>query len=460
MGYDVDQTAVIISAATQKYGGGRAALTGLSDALKESGGDARKLEEALDMQSGSLDNATQLTGQYEGKLMDLANQEMEHKTILERIGAAWEDVSLSLSPVLSPLTSAVGLLGQVGSVGMSIMGLRSIAQGMREVTMAINLMRNAESLSAGVKAVFSAALGTETAAEEVNAAAKETNAVATATETTANEMSLGAKISATASNWALAISESAVLLPLILIVGAVLAVVGVLWYLYNNNEMVRNGINNLISKFWSFITTLQTVLNQVVSFVSNALSQAWAWVNGTTNGVNNLVNLVMTILFPFPTLISTVLNRILPVFLNAASTWISGTVGRARSLINQVASTLSSLPSRVTTAISGVANALTKPFNDAWNTISPIINNIQSGLDTIGGVLDLGFEDFGYNEETMDFGFNGSLNSSLSDNISNNNSTINNNFTIKGIVEESASEYIVNSVTDHIKKQNLIRGKS
>ena len=35
---------------------------------------------------------------------------------------------------------------------------------------------------------------------------------------------------------------------------------------------------------------------------------------------------------------------------------------------------------------------------------------------------------------------------------------ITNNFNINGIIEEEASQYIVNSVNDYVKKQNLVRG--
>ena len=127
LGYDVDQSSIIIAAATQKYGGGRAALSGLSEALEEADGDTRKLEQALGIQAGTLDNASAVTGQYEGQLQELANEEAEHKTILDQIGAAWEDVSLSLSGVLSPAAAAIGAIGEVGSLGMSIKGIKELS---------------------------------------------------------------------------------------------------------------------------------------------------------------------------------------------------------------------------------------------------------------------------------------------------------------------------------------------
>ena len=173
LGFNVDQASVIIAAATQKFGGGRAALSGLSDALEQSAGDTAALEQALGMEAGSIENATALTGEYEGQLMDLASEEAEHKTLLDQLGAAWEDVSLAVSGFLSPLGSAIGLIGQVGSFGMQVNGLmmlggtlKTVVQGIRD----FNVVKSIQNLLEGEGAVASiaAALGitTEAAAAE------------------------------------------------------------------------------------------------------------------------------------------------------------------------------------------------------------------------------------------------------------------------------------------------------
>ena len=128
LGFNVDQASIIIAGATQKFGGGRAALSGLNEALKESNGDTRALEQALGLQAGALDNASQITGQYEGQLQQLADEEAEHKSILDQLNAAWEDMSLALSPILSPLGSVMGLIGQAGSWAVGVNGLIQLAR--------------------------------------------------------------------------------------------------------------------------------------------------------------------------------------------------------------------------------------------------------------------------------------------------------------------------------------------
>ncbi len=149
LGLDVDQSAVIIAAATQKYGGGRAALSGLSDALKQSGGDARALEQALGLQNGALDKATQLTGKYDGQLQQLANEEAEHKTLLDQLGAAWEDLSLSIGNIASPIMGVVGLGGQVAGFGAQLNGTWEL----------LSKLGNIGGISAGFSGITSAISG-------------------------------------------------------------------------------------------------------------------------------------------------------------------------------------------------------------------------------------------------------------------------------------------------------------
>ena len=222
LGYDVDQASIIIAAATQKYGGGRAALSGLSSALKEADGDTRKLEEALGIQAGTLDNASAVTGQYEGQLEKLAKEEAEHKTIIDQLGAAWEDVSLSMSPVMAPMASIMGLIGNAGSFAVGINGLVTLANSMR----GLSLVTYAKAAADGVAA---------------------------------------------AAQWALNLAMSAN--PIGLVIIAIVALIAVLGYLYFNNEQVRNAINALgQALIWIARVIVGTATNAVSNFTSTIAS--------------------------------------------------------------------------------------------------------------------------------------------------------------------------------------------
>ena len=336
----------------------------------------------------------------------------------------------------SSLVSGLSAINQAKQGYDALKGsIQTVRDTMSTAKTAVEALRSAESLSQGVRAALMIATGAETTVEGANAAAKS---------------------AAIAPTTGLAIAENSLLLPLLLLVGAIIAVVAVLWYLYNNNETVRQSIDGLLAQFWNFINILIAVGQQIYTFVVGALTQVWNWVTGTTNGVNNLVNLVMSILFPFPTLIFNVLNRVLPFIINAVTSWANSASKGASDLVNKVSSALGGLPSRISGALSGVTNALTRPFTNAWNQIQGTISNIQSGLSSISGGL-LGIEFAGYEGIGYE-GFDNTLNNTLVSSSNNSNSTINNNFNIHGIIEETASEYIVGAVNNHIKKQNLRRG--
>ena len=126
LGYNTDQAAIIISAATQKFGGGRAALAGLSEALKEAGSDTGALESALNLKSGALQHASQETASYEGQLQSLADEQMEHKTILERITAFTDDLLLRNAGLVTLGQSIMGVFGQGANIGLTVFGLKEM----------------------------------------------------------------------------------------------------------------------------------------------------------------------------------------------------------------------------------------------------------------------------------------------------------------------------------------------
>ena len=129
----VDAATVAISDLSHKYGSARKAGAALSEALKENDGDLAAVEQQLGLQPGALTNATEATGQYQGKLEDLASEEAEHKTLLDQLGAAWEDLSLSLGGIASPIMGVVGLGGQVAGFGTQLNGTWELLSKLKNV---------------------------------------------------------------------------------------------------------------------------------------------------------------------------------------------------------------------------------------------------------------------------------------------------------------------------------------
>jgi len=317
-------------------------------------------------------------------------------------------------------TAVIGTLGLVGQVGSGVIGgLRSMKSGydavrgaMSTAKVALDALRNAESITQGIRAALAVATGAESAAEGANAAAK---------------------TAATGPTAGLAIAENALLWPLLLIVGAVIAVVAVMWYLYNTNETVRNGINWLVAQIQGFINMLIPAAQGILRFVTTAVA--------------NIGQL--------PGRIWNIFLRVVAFVGQWAANMVSRGLQAAHNFVNQVAGVFGGIVGRITSALSGVVNAITKPFRDAWNYVKPYVDKIQQGLDFINPFS--GFEGYGDLEtyaggmETLNNSINSIANSNTTSNMN-----VNNNF--YGLIEESAADYIVGAVNDRLRKEKLLRG--
>ena len=319
-------------------------------------------------------------------------------------------------------TAVIGTLGLVGQVGSGVVGgLRSMKSAydtvrgaMSTAKVALDALRNAESITQGIRAALAVATGAETVAEGANAAAK---------------------TAATGPTAGLAIAENALLWPLLLIVGAVIAVIAVMWYLYNTNETVRNGINWLIAQIQGFINMLIPAAQSILRFVTT-----------TITNIGQLPGRIWGLLLQAVTYVS-----------QWAANMVSRGVQAAHNFVNSVSSAISGVTGAISSALSGVFNAITAPFRQAYDFVNNnVIKPLQDAWNTVTS-----FGDFtGYG--SFDEGYSGvtdTLNSSISSITSSNstsNMTVNNNF--NGIVEESAADYIINTVNDRLRKEKLLRG--
>ena len=429
LGFNVDQASVIIAAATQKFGGGRAALSGLSDALEQSAGDTAALEQALGMEAGSIENATTLTGEYEGQLMDLASEEAEHKTLLDQLGAAWEDVSLAVSGFLSPLGSAIGLIGQVGSFGMQVNGLmmlggtlKTVVQGIRD----FNVVKGIQNLLEGEGAVASiaAALGitTEAAAAE----------------------------GATFAFAGLAVAEGAALWPILAIIAAIALLVVAVYEIgkafgwWNDVGTMFEAISAGIQRLWSAFINHPDV-QAVISGISWALGTLWSWIvqagqavleffgitsegnfdfvralidgigwawqtmtapirlvislvqmvinafNNFTNTQSDLPGTIWAILTGLVNVYLTIWSMIISSLAKFAGQMLQRGVSMASNFVNGIINRLKALPGKVYSAlvavVSRISSAIQNWISTAKSKVSSLISSITGPFQGVAGAI-------------------------------------------------------------------------
>jgi len=416
LGFNVDQTSVIIAAATQKFGGGRAALSGLNEALEESNGDTRALEQALGLQAGALDNATALTGQYEGQLQALADEEAEHKTWLDQLNAAWEDLSLSMSPVLAPLTSFMGLIGQAGSFATGINSLITLTKTFRELeivqsitaklgglrTALTNVATSARTAMTGIisfaqsllttdtTAIKNAVMGLAQLAKNVLLAGYNAlkSAAMWAVEKGAMIASTIAEYAAAAAQWALNVAMSAN--PIGILIIAIVALIAILGYLYFNNEQVRAAIDGLGQTFMQVGQIIYNSIVNAVNLVITTLQGLWNYivtlggllpesVNITGNQIIDGILAVMMFIMTLPAQLAMVFvnmiaqalgfgNNFTQTLINGAVRAVSGFIGRIQNGVAQFAS-----------AINGIKTALQSCLDWAYNMVMnhPLVQALQ-----------------------------------------------------------------------------------
>ena len=408
LGYNVDQASVIIAGATQKFGGGRAALTGLSDALKESNGDTRKLEEALGLTAGSIDNATQLTGKYEGQLQQMANEEAEHKTILDQVGAAVEDLKLKYSGVISPLSSFVGIIGEVGSFGMQVQGLKNLANTSKQAftwISQLNIAQKTMNALQGISNVITAALaGSEATlgmayagvtAEEVGAAAAHASGAA----------SIGLEgVAATEAGGAFAFlgaMELTALWPIALIVAAIVALgaafyglgqyfgwwtdfgsmldsiksgVERLWNAFINHPDVQAVIKNIQTAWNNFTKTLGDVISKVLEFFGIHQGGEFDAIGAIISGVGSAWETLKSIVSPIIGIFRNVdgaiqtVNSKFPIFSTIITT-VLGPIGALYNMLRTIVCILLGCSPGIVPALETTQQV----FDTVWNAIVTVV---------------------------------------------------------------------------------------
>ena len=334
-GLNVDQLVIIMQKLSERGVQGMKMGSELSKVLKDTNGDTKALEQSLGLTAGALSNAGDATAKYSGKLQQLADEEAEHKTWIDQLNAAWEDMSLTLSPVLSPLMSFVGIIGQFGQFALAVNSINTLVQGITGISI---ISKIAPLVSSGIGMISGA-------------------------------------LTFLAAN------------PIVLVVIAIVALVAILWHLYNTNEDVRNAIDGLIATLWSIGETIYGYLvgaiewlggawqNTVDFFTSggqaiqDALGGAFQWIMDVWNAFVTTITtygpLIGEILFVMATggvgailllvqsmmggntKLGAIFNQMLQKVLSFAGNFINNLANAARNAVNNFVTGVSSLPGRV-----------------------------------------------------------------------------------------------------------------
>ena len=224
--------------------------------------------------------------------------------------------------------------------------------------------------------------------------------------------------------------------PIVLIVLALVALAAALVWAYYNVDWFRAMVDNAWASIQVWGQQIYSFIAGALTGLKNAIMGAWNFiVNIITNAFNNIRNIIFT----------------------GINYWNLATA-KAQEIANGIRNAFNGIKGQVQSAFNGVSHAITAPFESAYNTLKPIIDNIKGAWDMlmgIGGSAGITTGSAGISMGSVS-GI-GSANTNLISNISNATGG-RPNIIMNGIIEESAGDFIVRKLSDEIYKQNVLRG--
>ena len=254
-----------------------------------------------------------------------------------------------------------------------------------------------------------------------------------------SQLGIMTKLSA-AANWLLSGAQAVLnaimaMNPIILVVIALIALAAALIWAYQNVDWFRAMVDNAWQSIVTFGQQLYSFISGALQGLVNAITAVGAWLVGRVRAS---------------------FSAIWGIISAAMNLWNQATA-KARSIANMIGNAFNGIKGLVQGAFNGVTHAITAPFESAYNTLKPIIDNIKAAWDMlmgIGGSAGITTGSAGISMGSVN-GI-GSANTNLISNI--NNATGSPNIVLNGIIEESAGDFIVRKLSDEIYKQNVLRG--
>ena len=346
-------------------------------------------------------------GQYTlgGLFQEGAKGAMDFALKLDEASGGLVGIGLAAASFASPLTDMVIGMGQMAT-GMKAIKDIGIVTYLKELSIV-------SKLSAIGQAVLSAA----------------TAAYGTVVAVLTGEITL-AEAATMAWNAVLAMN------PIILVVIALIALAAALIWAYQNVDWFRAMVNNAWASIVMFGQQLYSFISGALQGLVNAIAAVGAWLVGRVQAA---------------------FSAIWSIISSAMNLWNQATA-KARSIANMIGNAFNGVKGLIQGAFNGVTHAITAPFQNAYNTLKPIIDAIKGAWDMlkgIGGSAGIVTGSAGISMGSVN-GI-GSANTNLISNISNATGG-RPNIVLNGIIEESAGDFIVRKLSDEIYKQNVLRG--
>ena len=183
---------------------------------------------------------------------------------------------------------------------------------------------------------------------------------------------------------AIGFAWNAITAPIRLVIGLIWQVISVFQSLVSGQISLQQAIVLIwgaITGFWS------TILTRLASLLLSAFSRM---VNNAKQKAQAIVTGVITYITTLPARMTTQLLKGVTSIVNAGGKWVSHAKTEAGKVVSGVSDKLSGIGGSITSALSGVVNAFTKPFKDAYDAVAKWVGKIKSEaskVPVIGGAF-------------------------------------------------------------------------
>lgn len=168
-------------------------------------------------------------------------------------------------------------------------------------------------------------------------------------------------------------------------------VIGLIWQVISVFQSLVSGqisLQQAIVLIWGAITGFwRTILNKIAGLLLSAFTRM---VNNARQKAQAIVTGVITSITTLPGKMTTQLLKGVTSIVNAGGKWVSNAKTQAGKVVSGVNDKLSGIGGSITSALSGVVNAFTKPFKDAYSAVADWVGKIKdkaSEVPVIGGAF-------------------------------------------------------------------------
>ena len=167
----------------------------------------------------------------------------------------------------------------------------------------------------------------------------------------------------------------------------IMQIVGLVNSLIGAFDRFRNGQLNLPQFIMTVLTLLANTYMNIFNYIGGLVVRFGSMLlQRGISAASRFVNGIVTRVSQLPGKVYSWLMSVVGKISSAIAHWASTASAKVQSVIKNITSPFSGVVSAISGALSGVANAIKAPFEQAWNLVKPIIDNIKNGIDMISNL--------------------------------------------------------------------------